>query len=126
MKNENALSNIIIRESIDLHRKLGPGLLETVYLNCLYDKLINIGLLVKKEVPIPLIFEGRKMECGYRADLVVENLVIIEVKSIETLHDVHMKQVLTYLKLSGKKLGLLVNFNVSSLKDKDSLVRIIN
>ena len=124
MNNENALSNIIIREAIDIHKKLGPGLLEAVYLNCLYDKLVNAGLKVRKEFPIPVFFEGRKMECGYRADLVVEDKVIVEVKSIDQIIDIHKAQVLTYLKLKDIRLGLLINFNVVLLKD--GIKRIVN
>lgn len=124
MKNENGLSHIIIREALEIHKKLGPGLLEAVYLNCLYDKLINSGLKVKKECPIPVFFEGRKMECGYRADLVVENRVIIEVKSIDQIIDIHKAQVLTYLRLTDIRLGLLINFNVVLLKD--GIKRIVN
>ena len=124
MNSENALSNIIIREAIRVHILLGPGLLESVYVNCLYDKLINCGLKVKKECPIPVFFGGRRMECGYRADLVVEDKVIIEVKSIEHIIDVHKAQVLTYLKITDIKLGLLINFNVVLLKD--GIKRIVN
>jgi GxxExxY protein len=124
MNKENALSNIIIREALDIHRKLGPGLLEAVYLNCLFDKLINCNLDVRKEYPIPVFFEGRKMECGYRADIVVEGKVIIEVKSIDQLIDIHKAQVLTYLKLTDIKLGLLINFNVVLLKE--GIKRIVN
>ena len=124
MNNENALSNIIIREAIGIHKKLGPGLLESVYLNCLYDRLLGCGLKVKKELSIPLFFEKRKMECGYRADLVVEDKVIIEVKAIDQLNDIHKAQLLTYLKIKDIRLGLLINFNVVLLKD--GIKRIVN
>ena len=109
-----------------VHKTLGPGLLESVYEAALVYELMQLGLKVISQVGLPVNYNGVLLELGFRIDIIVEDSVIIEVKSIETLHDVHMKQVLTYLRLSGKKLGFLVNFNVSSLKDKESLVRIIN
>lgn len=116
MYTENDLSNIIIREAIHVHKSLGPGLLESVYENCLFHRLVKNDLNVIKEKPIPVVFEEIRLECGYRADIVVENKVIIEVKSVEALNDVHKAQVLTYLKLSEIKLGMLINFNVLYLK----------
>ena len=109
-----------------VHKTLGPGLLESVYEAALVYELMQLGLKVVSQAGLPVNYNGVLLELGFRIDIIVEDSVIIEVKSIETLHDVHMKQVLTYLRLSGKKLGLLVNFNVSSLKDKESLIRIIN
>ena len=109
-----------------VHSSLGPGLLESVYEAALAYELMQLGLKVASQVGLPVNYNNIKLELGFRIDIIVEDSVIIEVKSIEALHDVHKKQMLTYLKLSGKKIGLLVNFNVSSLKDKESLIRIIN
>ena len=114
---ENEISNIIIRDAISVHRALGPGILESAYKECLFYRLKKAGLLVEKEKSLPLIFEEVKLECGYRIDLLVERKVVIEVKSVEALNEVHLAQVMTYLKLGGFKLGLLINFNVSLLKD---------
>ena len=103
--------------SFKVHTALGPGLLESSYEECLYYEIKQSGLIVQKQKPLPLIYEEVKLEIGYRVDLLVENKVIVEIKSVETLADIHMAQILTYMKLSGCKLGLLVNFNVRSLKD---------
>lgn len=124
MYTENELSNLCIGEAIHVHKSLGPGLLESVYVHCLCHRLMKAGLNVAREVPIPVVFEGEKLECGYRADMIIEQKVIIEVKAIEALTDVHKAQVLTYLKLAEKKLGLLINFNVLFLKD--GIKRIVN
>lgn len=113
---ENELSSIIIGCGIEVHGALGPGLLESAYQECLYYKLKKEGLYVEKEKSMPLIFEEVELECGYRIDLLVENKVVIELKSVEALNDVHMAQILTYLKLGDYKLGLLMNFNVALLK----------
>jgi GxxExxY protein len=116
-----------IRGSIfKVHQTLGPGLLESVYEAALLYELLQMGLKAASQVGLPVDYNGVKLELGFRLDILVEDSVIIEIKSVETLHDVHKKQLLTYLKLSGKKIGILVNFNVSSLKDKESLIRIIN
>ncbi len=116
-----------IRSAIfSVHNELGPGLLETIYESALAFELINLGLEVKSQVTLPVIYKNFDLGIGYKMDILVNNMVIIEVKSVKELHDVHRKQVLTYLKLSGHKLGLLINFNVSSLKDKESIIRIIN
>jgi GxxExxY protein len=109
-----------------VHQTLGPGLLESVYEAALIYELMQMGLRVSSQVGIPVNYNGILLELGFRMDILVEDSVVIEIKSVETLHDVHKKQLLTYLKLSGKKIGILVNFNVSSLKDKESLIRIIN
>ena len=122
--NENELSNKIIGCAIEVHNALGPGLLESAYKECLFYKLMQAGLFAEKEKAMPLVFEGVKLECGYRIDLLVENKVVIEIKSVEALNDIYMAQTLTYLKLGNYKLGLLINFNV--LKVKDGLKRIIN
>ena len=109
-----------------VHQALGPGLLESVYEAALMYELMQTGLKVVSQMGLPVNYNGVILELGFRIDILVEDLVIIEIKSVEILHDVHKKQLLTYLKLSGKKIGILVNFNVSSLKDKESLIRIIN
>ena len=121
---ENELSNIVIGCAIEVHKSLGPGLLESAYKECLSYKLIGEGLFVEKERPLPLVFEEVKLECGYRIDILVEKKLIVEIKSVEALADIHLAQTLTYLKLSGCKLGLLINFNVVKLKD--GIKRVIN
>lgn len=103
--------------SFKIHSVLGPGLLESAYLECLYYELIQSGLRVEKQKALPLVYEEVKLEVGYRIDLLVEGSVVVEIKSIEVLNDIHMAQVLTYLKLSKCRLGLLANFNVLHLKD---------
>ncbi len=115
--NENELSNIVIGCAIEVHKSLGPGLLESAYKECLAYKIKKEGLFVEKEKPLPLVFEEVKLDCGYRVDLLVEHKLIVEIKSVEAINDIHLAQVLTYLKLSGCKLGLLLNFNVVRLKD---------
>ncbi len=122
--NENEISNSVIGLAIEVHTILGPGLLESAYKECLYYKLIQNGFYVEKEKPMPLIFEEVKLECGYRIDLLVENKVVIEIKSIEAFNDVHLAQTLTYMKLGNFKLGLLLNFNVFRLKD--GIKRVVN
>ncbi|PWH85136.1 GxxExxY protein [Brumimicrobium oceani] len=102
--------------AIEVHKALGPGLLDSAYQECLFYKLDVEGLNIVKEKPMPLIYEGVKLDCGYRMDLVVENKVVIEIKSVEALNDVHLAQTLTYLKSGEFKLGLLINFNVALLK----------
>ena len=113
---ENEISKIVIGFAIEVHKALGPGLLENTYQECLYYKLKKEGLKVEKEKPMPVIFEEVRLECGYRIDLLVEDKVVIELKSVEILNDVHVAQTLTYMKLGGYKLGLLINFNVPLLK----------
>ena len=109
-----------------VHKSLGPGLLESVYEAALAYELMQLGLKIFSQVGLPVNYNGVLLELGFRIDILVEDLVIIEIKSVETLHDVRKKQLLTYLKLSGKKIGILVNFNVNTLKDKESIIRIIN
>lgn len=121
---ENELSNIVIGLAIEVHSALGPGLLENAYKECLYYKILKSGLNVEKEKPMPLVFEEVKLDCGYRIDLVVENLLVIEVKSVKSLDNIHLAQTLTYLKLGKYKLGLLINFNTSKLKD--GIKRVVN
>lgn len=122
--NENEISNKVIGLAIKVHKSLGPGLLESAYKECLYYKLILEGLKVEKEKPMPLVYENVKLDCGYRIDLLVENKIVIEIKSIEALNDVHTAQILTYMKLGDFKVGLLINFNVFLLKD--GIKRIVN
>lgn len=107
-----------------VHSKLGPGLLESAYENCLLYLLIKEGLQVEKQKPLPLVFENVKLEAGYRIDLLVNNQIIVEVKAVDAIADIHVAQVLTYLKLSGCRLGLLMNFN--SIHLKDGIRRLIN
>lgn len=122
--NENELSKIIIGSSIKLHQALGPGLLESAYQECLCYSPLQQGLFVEKEKSMPLIFEGIKLQAGYRIDILAERKVVIEVKSVEALNDVHLAQILTYMKLGDYKLGLLINFNGSLLKD--GIKRVVN
>ena len=120
----NELSGKVIGLAIEVHNALGPGLLESAYKECLYYKICNSGLIVEKEKPMPLVFENVKLDCGYRIDLLIENRLLIELKSVEALNDIHLAQTLTYLKLGNYKLGLLINFNVVKLKD--GIKRVIN
>ncbi len=122
--NENQLATKIIGCALQVHKTLGPGLLESAYQECLWYKLKLEGLTVEKQKPMPLVFEEVKLEIGYRIDILVENKVVIEIKSVEALNDVHLAQTLTYMRLGGFKLGLLINFNVSLLKQ--GIKRIIN
>ena len=114
---ENEISFKIIGCAMELHRKVGPGLLESAYENALAYELKNAGLMVQQQLAMPFMYKEIKMDVGYRLDLLVENKVIVEIKSVENLAPVHYSQVLTYLKLSGLKLGLLINFNSKLLKD---------
>lgn len=122
--NENELLNIIIGCAIEVHKQLGPGLLESAYQECLFYELKNRGLNIINEKSIPIVYKDVKLDHGYRIDLLVENKVVIEVKTIEMFTDVHTAQVLTYLKLGGYKLGLLLNFHVTTLKS--GIKRIVN
>jgi len=115
--NENEISNKIIQAAIEVHRHLGPGLLESAYEECLCYELSKMGLSYKRQQSLPVEYKGIKLDCGYRLDLVVEEKVIVEVKSVEKLLPVHQAQLLTYLRLSELKLGLLINFNSALLKD---------
>ncbi len=121
---ENEISKIVFECALKVHKSLGPGLLESAYEECLYFELKKSDLIVKKQKPLPLIYEEVKLEIGYRVDLIIENKVIIEIKSVDSLNDIHMAQILTYLKLSGCKLGMLINFNV--LLIKDGIRRVVN
>jgi GxxExxY protein len=121
---ENEISNKVIGLAIEVHSVLGPGLLESAYKECLYYKVNQSGVWVEKEKPMPLVYENVKLDCGYRIDLLIENKLIIEIKSVEALNDIHLAQTLTYMKLGNYKLGLLMNFNV--LKLKDGIKRVVN
>lgn len=121
---ENELSYQIIGCALDIHKTIGPGLLESAYENALAYDLKNLGFNVKQQVPMPFIYKEVKQDVGYRLDLLIDNKVIIEIKSIETLAPVHYAQTLTYLKLSKLKLALLINFNSNVLKD--NIHRIVN
>lgn len=116
LENINEITGKIIGASFKIHTALGPGLLESSYKECLNYVLGKEGLFVEKEKPLPLVYEEVKLEIGYRLDLLVEKAVVVETKSVENLTDVHIAQVLTYLKLTGCKVGLLINFNVADLK----------
>jgi GxxExxY protein len=113
----NSITNTIIGSAIRVHRATGPGLLESVYLPCLRVELQQSGLTVAVQYPIPLIYRGLQLDAGYRADMIVDDKVIVELKAVEALAPIHKAQMLTYLKLSGKPTGLLINFNVPILKD---------
>ena len=113
----NKLSTEIIGLAIKVHTALGPGLLESSYKECLFYEIFKAGYFVEKEKALPLIYQEVKLDIGYRIDIHVDNKLIIEIKSVESLTDVHTAQVITYLKLSGNRLGLLMNFNVKLLKD---------
>jgi GxxExxY protein len=120
----NEITDIIIQCAIKVHKVLGPGLLESVYHECLYYELMKTGLIVEKEKGIPIIYDEIKLGCGFRADIIVENRVIIELKSVEAIHSIFVAQILTYLKLTNYHVGILINFNV--LKLTDGLKRVVN
>ncbi|MBD2186257.1 GxxExxY protein [Planktothrix sp. FACHB-1355] len=122
--NENELSRIIIGYAMKVHTALGPGLLESAYEACLEYELLKARLKVERQKPIPLVYEEVRLDCGYRADLIVESKVIVEAKAVESLHPIHHSQILTHLKLVNLKLGLLINFNVIHLKD--GIKRVVN
>ncbi len=121
---ENEIGTMVVRTAVELHKDLGPGLLESVYEILLAHRLRQKGLRVERQVSIPIEFDGYRFEEGFRADLIVEDKVIIELKSVEQVNSAHKKQVLTYLKLTGLKLGYLLNFG--SARMKDGIFRIIN
>lgn len=121
---EDIISNKIIGLAIEIHRTLGPGLLESAYKECPCYELIQSGFSIKRQLPLPIIYKNVKLDCGYRIDIIVDDLVIIELKTVEKLLPIHEAQLLTYLKLSNKKLGLLLNFCVPILKD--GIKRIVN
>jgi GxxExxY protein len=122
--NENEIITIILDEAFHIHRSLGPGMLESVYKKCLAYRLRTRGLLVEEEKPIPVYFEEIKMDCGYRADLIVERKVVVETKSIALLTELDFAQTLTYVRFLGLRFGLLLNFN--TIKLKDGIRRVVN
>ena len=121
---ENEISRIIVEEAIYIHKSIGPGMLESAYVHCLVYRLVKRGLDVKSEVAVSVIFEEVKLECGYRADLVVENKVVVEIKSIEAIGPIHFSQTLTYLRFLHLKLAMLLNFN--SVLMKEGIKRVVN
>lgn len=121
---ENEIATILVDLFLKIHRKLGPGLLESVYEEVICFELKQLGIPYKRQQGIKVVYDGVEMDIGFRADIIVDNKVIIEIKSVEAIAPVHQKVVLTYLKLSGLKLGLLVNFNVDLIKD--GIQRIVN
>ena len=120
----NKVTEEVIAAAIEVHRNLGPGLLESAYEACLVYELRDRGLVVEQQKPLPIIYRDVAVEVGYRLDLLVENLVVVELKSVERLEPIHQAQLLSYLKLSGYELGLLINFNVRLLKN--GIKRLIN
>ena len=121
---ENELSKIVFDCALKVHQTLGPGLLESAYEECLFYELKKNGLEVQKQKALPLLYEEVKLDVGYRIDILVENKLIIEIKSVDALNDIHFAQLLTYLKLTNCKLGLLINFNVVLIKN--GIKRIVN
>ncbi len=121
---ENQITQKIIDASIKIHKALGPGLDESVYESCLYSDILESGLYVERQKPVPLIYRNVKLECGFRADLVVEDKVVVEVRSVEALNATHFKEALTYVRLLDLRVGLLLNFNVVRLKQ--GLKRVVN
>ncbi|MBI2469779.1 MAG: GxxExxY protein [Planctomycetes bacterium] len=123
-KKLNKITETIIGVAIDVHRALGPGLLESAYEACMVHDLMQADMKVEQQKSLPVVYRGVKLECGYRLDLLIENEVIVEIKSVETLLPIHKAQLMSYLKLADCKLGLLINFNVELLKD--GIQRIVN
>jgi len=121
---ENEIATIIVDVAFHIHSDLGPGLFETVYERIMEVELTKRGLRVERQKGIPIVYHGQHFGAGFRADLLVEGKVIVEIKSVDAIHPVHKKQVLTYLRFSDKRLGLLINFNVALIKD--GIVRLVN
>ena len=117
MEGENKLTGKIIGCAIEVHKVLGPGLLESAYEECLAYELSKTGMIYQRQKPVPVVYKTIKLECGYRIDLLVENEVVVELKSIDLLAAIHTAQILTYMKFAKKKIGLLINFNVTKLVD---------
>ena len=120
----NEVSKIVIDAAMRVHTELGPGLLESAYQACLEFELRKRGLAVATQVGLPVVYEGVKVDVGYRLDLIVEDDLVVELKAVDKIHPIHKAQLLSYLRLSGKKLGLIINFNVLHLKD--GIVRLVN
>lgn len=114
---ENEIANIVFESALKVHKRLGPGLLESAYEECLFYELKKTNLKVEKQKALPLIYDEVRLDIGYRLDLVIEDKFIVEIKAVESLNDIHLAQILTYLKLSECKLGMLINFNVTLLKN---------
>jgi len=121
---ENELAKIVFESGLKVHCELGPGLLESAYEECLCYELLQKGVSVEKQKPLPLVYQEVKLEAGYRLDLFVEKKLMVEIKAVEALNDLHMAQILTYLKLSNCKLGLLMNFN--TVLFKNGVRRVVN
>jgi len=121
---ENEITEILIGCAIKVHSKFGPGLLESAYEECTSYELTKAGVFIERQKPLPLIYEEIKMECGYRLDLLVAKKVVAEIKSVEAINDIRLAQVLTFLRVTGCKVGLLINFNV--LRLKDGIKRVVN
>jgi GxxExxY protein len=121
---ENELSKIVFNCALKVHQNLGPGLLESAYEECLFYELMKTGLDIQKQKALPLVYEEVKLDVGYRIDINIENKLILEIKSVEALNDIHFAQLLTYLKLTNCKLGMLINFNV--LLIKNGIKRVVN
>jgi GxxExxY protein len=121
---DNEITGKIIKAAIEVHRHLGPGLLESAYEECLCHELKLGEMIFQRQVPLPIMYKGIKLDCGYQLDLVVEDRVVVELKSVDKIMSIHEAQLLTYLRLSGYKIGLLINFNVPLLKD--GIVRLVN
>jgi GxxExxY protein len=121
---ENELSRVVFDCALKVHQTLGPGLLESAYEECLFYELKKTGLEIKKQKPLPLVYEEVKLDVGYRLDIIIENKLILEIKSVDALNDIHFAQLLTYLKLTNCKLGLLINFNVVLIKN--GIKRVVN
>ncbi|HVS80133.1 MAG TPA: GxxExxY protein [Pyrinomonadaceae bacterium] len=115
--NKNEISGAVVDAAMKIHSALGPGLLESAYAACLKHELIKRGLKVACEVPLPVVYDGVRLDAGYRLDIVVEDTVVVELKAIEALAPIHQAQIISYLKLSGKPIGLLINFHSLHLKD---------
>jgi GxxExxY protein len=116
-RNNNEISGAVVDAAMKIHSALGPGLLESAYAACLKHELIKRGLRVSCEVPLPVVYDGVRLDAGYRLDMVVEDTVVVELKAIEALAPIHQAQIISYLKLSGKPIGLLINFHSLHLKD---------
>lgn len=125
MSRLNELTSTIIGAVIEVHRSLGPGLLESAYETCLAFELVDRGLSIEREKPLPIVYRGRRLDCGYRIDLIVEDEIIVEVKAVEQIMPVHSAQLLSYLRLYRRTLGLLLNFHVKWLADH-GIRRIVN
>jgi GxxExxY protein len=124
MITENELSKIVFNCALKVHQNLGPGLLESAYEECLFYELNKTGLEIQKQKALPLVYEEVKLDIGYRIDIIIENKLILEIKSVEALNDIHFVQLLTYLKLNNCKLGMLINFNVALIKN--GIKRVVN